>query len=197
MQVAAGAASAAGLFKNRNDLPYCSWKNDAWSLAAQGFSLVPLSYNLYAFVVVHRLLTRTLELAQRQRLLEAERESIIQRRLRLWPRFVAYSLSFVCTQIPDIIGDVIAMGSRNHINGDGHTLWAVLFDSVAQLHGAANGVIFGVTHRRLYTSPSISVDYEELDDGSGVYAAQESKCPGASCSSETPTSDGSEVQAAD
>jgi hypothetical protein len=106
-----GASFVSRTLRGRDDEhPWsCTFANPAVGIAAHSLACVALMYNVYAFWSVHRLVRRSL--ASIETLLDgtcdcglseevrAHREAA-QRRLRLWPRFVAYSAAFVITQLP-------------------------------------------------------------------------------------------------
>ena len=77
----------------------CGFLSPTYALFPESLLWLALLYNVYSFAAVHRLIRRALRNIGAADL-EPQARRELERRMRLWPRFVLYVLSFVCSQAP-------------------------------------------------------------------------------------------------
>jgi len=123
---------------------YCDFVRPAPNFAAQSICLIAILYSAYAFATVHKFVHTSL-ISNVESLPAAEREAA-QLRLRLWPRFVLYSLSFLLTQLPDLVLLVLQLVLPH---GTPDTVDSAA-DAIAQLHGGVNALVFSCTNARAF-----------------------------------------------
>lgn len=143
----AGFGYAFGLFGrseffSTSDQFYCDFVMLGWNTAAQSVCVVAILYNFYTFAIVH-LFVRT-SLSSNLHDLPPEQQEAAYLRLRLWPRFLLYSASFIVTQLPDLTLDALeALALVQATTG-----WDAATDAIAQLHGLLNALVFCCTNAR-------------------------------------------------
>jgi hypothetical protein len=121
-------------------------------MAGQSVCLLAILYNVYTYVVVHLFVHTTLS-SNLESLPSPERDAA-RLRLRLWPRFVLYSLSFLITQLPALIVLLLAWPFEIYTRpisggyGEGADWLCTAADAAAQLHGALNALVFCCTNAR-------------------------------------------------
>ena len=134
------------------DEMYCDFVLPEWNMAGQSVCLLAILYNVYTYVVVHLFVHTTLS-SNLESLPSPERDAA-RLRLRLWPRFVLYSLSFLITQLPALIVLLLAWPFEIYTRpisggyGEGADWLCTAADAAAQLHGALNALVFCCTNAR-------------------------------------------------
>jgi len=135
-----------GLFGPRENVPVCTFRDERFALLSNLPLWGALAYNVFAYVSVHRLVHQVMDASNG--LLAPDAQQAFARRVRVWPRFTVYILTFVISQLPDVFilfiqwvfapsGPVMTAASRaSYI--------------LSQLHGLLNGIVFCYANRSAY-----------------------------------------------
>ena len=126
----------------------CGFLSPTYALFPESLLWLALLYNVYSFAAVHRLIRRALRNIGAADL-EPQARRELERRMRLWPRFVLYVLSFVCSQAPGALRTILVKCDAPA------AVWPplnLLASALCPLHGFLNSLIYGFTTRRIRAS---------------------------------------------
>ena len=132
----------------------CGINESMWAVAYTTPLWGALAYNIYSYLVVHVQIRRAVGAGSSH--LSPDAQAELSRRTRLWPRFALYILTFLASQGPTgvrIILQLILQPPLACIDAASSPawLWLCRFSTVlCPLHGALNGLVYGLTNRRLY-----------------------------------------------
>jgi len=132
----------------------CGINEPSWEVAYTTPLWGALLYNMYSYLVVHVQIRRAVGAGSSH--LSPDAQAELSRRTRLWPRFALYILTFLASQGPTgvrIILQLILQPPLACIDASASPawLWLCRFSTVlCPLHGALNGLVYGLTNRRLY-----------------------------------------------
>ena len=108
-----------------------------------------LLYNMYSYLVVHVQIRRAVGAGSSH--LSPDAQAELSRRTRLWPRFALYILTFLASQGPTGVRIILQLTTCIDASASPAWLWLCRFSTVlCPLHGALNGLVYGLTNRRLY-----------------------------------------------
>jgi len=144
--VGVGTAMATDLFGPRANMPICTFRRECFALIANAPLWLALAYNMFAFISVHVLIQQVRDVSNG--LLAPDAQLAFERRVRVWPRFTMYILTFVVSQLPEVVMLVVELVAAPTW---GPTMNALVTaaNSLSQMHGFLNGVIFCFKHRVL------------------------------------------------
>jgi len=137
--------AASGKFGARENMPVCTFRNEALALAANVPLYVVLLYNIAVYVSVHQLVHKVMHVTSG--LLAPEARDALERRVRVWPRFTGYILTFICSKTPGCVFLVIDVLVATHPPWMDTLL--VVANALSQSHGLLNGIVFVATNRAL------------------------------------------------
>jgi hypothetical protein len=141
---AVGIASS-GNFGARDGMPVCTFRHEALALVANTPLYVVLLYNVVVYVSVHQLVHKVMHVTSG--LLAPETRDALERRVRVWPRFTAYILTFIASQTPGCAFLVIDVVVGRHPPWMDTLL--VVANALSQSHGLLNGLVFFATNPSL------------------------------------------------